>query len=199
MTASDQATAYERSWSGTADCVHFWREPRYGDMECLTARYRDHHYVPHVHETYAIGVIIEGAEAWHYRGARHVAGPGEIVSVMPGELHDGEAEDQLFAYRMLYPSVAQVRRALAEAGLPNPPLPTIPETKIEDRELASALVRLHSLLERGACASISSSWRLWPGSSHDTGSGQASPPDRPGRPPPWQGCAITWRPTSTRT
>jgi len=65
----DQQTAYALSapqdvrdaagQGGAADSVCFWREPRYDDLECLTARFFRHASTPHVHDTYAIGEVVE--------------------------------------------------------------------------------------------------------------------------------------------
>ena len=125
--AIDQQTAYARSAKQprdkVPDSVCFWRERRFDDLECLKARFFRHAYAPHVHDTFAIGVILEGAEAFRYRGVRHVAPAGSLVAVNPDELHDGAPAEDGFAYRMLYPSVALVQAIADElddrpAGFP---------------------------------------------------------------------------------
>jgi AraC-like DNA-binding protein len=153
----DQQTAYALSapqdvhdaarQGGAADSVCFWREPRYGDLECLTARFFRHAYTPHVHDTFAIGVVVEGAEAFRYRGARHVAPAGSLVAVNPGELHDGCAAVDGFAYRMLYPSV-EMLQSLAEELSEHPAgLPAFGEAVTADPETAALLCRAHALME----------------------------------------------------
>ena len=110
----DQKTAYRQSAAAGSDDVRFWRERRLDDLECLKARFRRHRYLPHTHDTYAVGVITEGAEAFTYRGATHIAGPGQVVCVNPGELHDGEPARDEFSYRMLYPSIGLVERVASD-------------------------------------------------------------------------------------
>src|SRR3546814_8844329 len=86
--AIDQQTAYalsaQKAPDGAApakggDAVRFWRERRFDDLECLKARFFRHAYAPHAHDTFAIGVILAGAEAFRYRGARHIAPAGSLV------------------------------------------------------------------------------------------------------------------------
>src|SRR5690606_14970529 len=99
-----QAPGHDRS-AGTAqggsDAARFWRERRFDDLECLKARFFRHAYAPHVHDTFALGVILSGAEAFRYRGMRHVAPAGSVVAVNPDELHDGQPSGDGYAYRML--------------------------------------------------------------------------------------------------
>src|SRR3546814_2871305 len=68
----DQQTAYalsaQKAPDGAApakggDAVRFWRERRFDDLECLKARFFRHAYAPHAHDTFALGVILAGAEA----------------------------------------------------------------------------------------------------------------------------------------
>jgi hypothetical protein len=75
----DQLTAYRASGPRTGERVRFWREQRLDNLECLEARFRTHRYTPHVHETFAIGVIVSGVEIFRCRGARHRAAPGHPV------------------------------------------------------------------------------------------------------------------------
>ncbi|MEQ8355011.1 MAG: AraC family transcriptional regulator [Kiloniellaceae bacterium] len=152
----DQQTAYALSARDlpsagkSADSVSFWREPRFGDMECLTARFFRHAYSPHVHDTFAIGVIEAGAEAFRYRGARHVAPAGSLVAVNPDELHDGCPAEDGFAYRMIYPSVALIQD-IAD-GLEGRPagFPAFREAIIDDPEVAGLLGWAHVLMQRRA-------------------------------------------------
>lgn len=144
----DQQTAYARSGPRPQDQVAFWREQRYDDLECLKARYYRHSYAPHTHDTFAVGVILAGAEAFHYRGVRHVAPAGSLVAVNPDELHDGEAVDGSFAYRMFYPSVAMVQRIADELADGEAGFPAFREGVMDDPALAARFVRLHRALER---------------------------------------------------
>lgn len=159
--AIDQQTAYALSargpgglpaGGGAGDSVRFWRERRFDDLECLKARFSRHSYAPHVHDTFAIGVILAGAEAFRYRGARHVAPAGSLVAVNPDELHDGAPAQDSFAYRMLYPSVALVQRLADELADRPAGFPAFIRPVMDDPEVARLLSEAHSLMEARADA-----------------------------------------------
>lgn len=158
--AIDQQTAYALSSrqageadagpGRAADSVCFWREGRFDDLECLRARFYRHAYAPHVHDTFALGVILAGAEAFRYRGARHVAPAGSLVAVNPDELHDGAPAGEGFAYRMLYPSVGLVQGFADELDDRPAGFPAFREAVMDDPEVAARLGAAHTLME--ACA-----------------------------------------------
>lgn len=84
------------------DFSRFLRIPE-GGCELLSARYSQQHFGRHAHDRYAIGVITHGVEKLYYRGAHHLGGSGTVVTLSPGEIHDGVPVDQAgWAYRMLY-------------------------------------------------------------------------------------------------
>ena len=152
--AIDQQTAYALSAEDSrksvpqgGDVVRFWRERRFDDLECLKARFVRHAYTPHVHDTFAIGVIVAGAEVFHYRGTRHIAPSGSLVAVNPDELHDGEPSPDGYAYRMLYPSVA-LMQAIADEVTDRPAaFPAFDQPVLQDGEVAARLSAAHSLME----------------------------------------------------
>ncbi len=145
--AIDQESAYALSGRRPQDRVCFWREARYDDLECLKARYYRHSYAPHTHDTFAVGVILAGAEAFRYRGQRHIAPAGSLVAVNPDELHDGEPEGETYAYRMFYPSVALVQQIADDLGERPAGFPAFRDAVIDDPDLAERFIHLHSLLE----------------------------------------------------
>jgi quercetin dioxygenase-like cupin family protein len=55
----------------------------------LTAHYRCFAFAPHVHEAYSIALSESGAERFRYRGAKHVAVPGDLALLNPDEVHTG--------------------------------------------------------------------------------------------------------------
>ena len=69
----DQKTAYCESAASGGDDVCFWRERRLDGLECLKAHFRRHRYLPHTHDTYAVGVITDGAEAFYTALQTHFA------------------------------------------------------------------------------------------------------------------------------
>ncbi|HYF55894.1 MAG TPA: AraC family transcriptional regulator [Salinarimonas sp.] len=135
---------------GRGDVTLFWRVPRLRGLELLRATFRTHAYAPHTHETYAVAAILDGCEAFHHRGERRYAGPGQIALVCPDELHDGEPAAGFFEYRTIYPSVALMREIAEDlAGRPVPHAPWFPRSVVDDPELAAALARLHAALRPG--------------------------------------------------
>ncbi len=53
----------------TCEQVKFWRDPALSNLELLRAKYVTHSFSPHIHEGFAIGVIVGGAEAFTYQGS----------------------------------------------------------------------------------------------------------------------------------
>ncbi|OLS63568.1 AraC family transcriptional regulator [Pseudomonas putida] len=84
------------------DFSQFLRIPE-GGCELLSARYSQQHFGRHSHDRYAFGVITQGVEKLYYRGAHHFGGAGTVVTLSPGEIHDGVPVDNAgWVYRMLY-------------------------------------------------------------------------------------------------
>ncbi|MFZ6646519.1 AraC family transcriptional regulator [Undibacterium sp. TJN25] len=104
----------------TENRTDVWTDTALDAVEFLRADYRDLSFSPHVHETYAIGIIEAGGQ-W-FRPERHsalVMPQGTLCVINPGTVHEGHAADQAgWRYRMFYPPVSLVARALAEEGGP---------------------------------------------------------------------------------
>ncbi|MBP2226954.1 AraC-like DNA-binding protein [Azospirillum agricola] len=126
--------------------ARLWRESRFDRMECLNARFEQHAYAPHTHETYVIGVITAGTELYRYRGVLHSAVAGDVVVLNPDELHDGRPAGEGFAYRIFYPPVALLEQTLADA-LGRPARPSFTDTILKDPELFRVIQALHRGLE----------------------------------------------------
>ncbi|NJN22176.1 MAG: AraC family transcriptional regulator [Leptolyngbya sp. RL_3_1] len=131
------------------ESVTFWRDPKLADMEVLKATYITHAFSRHSHESYAIGVIESGVEAFAYRGSTHHAAAGTLLIIHPGEVHTGYAGAQEgWQYRMIYPPIALMQRAMAELALPPSQVPFFPDTVIADRRLVQQFLALHQALEQ---------------------------------------------------
>jgi AraC-like DNA-binding protein len=106
----------------------------------------------HAHDTFGIGRIRRGAQR-SWSGAGWVeAGPGDLVMVNPGEVHDGQPIDALGRrWQMLYLDPALVEAAAAEAvpgGRASPAwLPVV-----RDPRLAAAFECWHARLAADAGA-----------------------------------------------
>jgi AraC-like DNA-binding protein len=96
--------------------ARYWASPDDG-VELLRARYVEHRYDPHIHETYAFGLVEGGRQTFACRGERHYSTGGSIFAINPGDAHDGEAaDDDGFVYRMIYVEPKAMAAHLADAG-----------------------------------------------------------------------------------
>jgi len=75
----------------------------------------DHSFPKHTHDQFGIGVILRGAQMSLSGRGMVDAGPGNVITVNPGEVHDGlPIDDQGRAWRMLYFDPAIVLDALSD-------------------------------------------------------------------------------------
>jgi len=104
-------------------------------------------FARHSHEEFGIGLIVRGAQRSFSGRGTVEAGPGDIIMVNPGEVHDGQSlEEGGRAWRMLYiqPTVwQQLAGELAEQeGCAQPLL--LPQ--VRDSGLRQQFMRLFALL-----------------------------------------------------
>jgi len=119
--------------------------PEIPHLECFRAVGFVHEYPRHCHATWAIGVVDQGMGGIWYRGAHECGGPGELITINPGEVHTGyPLEKQGISYSMLYVASELVRDALLDPTR----LPVFPGI-VRDSALALRLRRLCRWLERG--------------------------------------------------
>jgi AraC-like DNA-binding protein len=139
----------------TREQVKFWHAHELGQLELLHATYITHTFTRHIHNGFAIGIIERGAEEFYYRGADHVAAAGNVVVINPGEVHTGQAVTEAgWTYRMLYPEVALVQRAMVEVTGRPMDIPDFPEPVIQDEYLTQLIRQLHLTLENPATTTL---------------------------------------------
>ena len=118
-------------------------------LERIEARIYGEFYTPHRHDTYGLGVTLDGVQTFRYRGEKRVSTVGRVIVLHPDEVHDGAAgtEDGL-RYRMLYLAPSLLRRAAngRQAALPFVADPVIDDPALRDTLLA-ALVDLDGGLD----------------------------------------------------
>lgn len=142
--------------------IKYWRSPQFANLELLHAHYVTHAFNRHIHETFAIGVILEGAEGFSYRGESLVAPAGHLVMINPGEPHTGHsATESGWTYRMLYPDVSLLQRSLHDGHPGNSTIPFFPTPIVRDPEMQHALLRLHLALEQQPSQLEQDSRMLW--------------------------------------
>ncbi len=96
-----------------------WLVQAQGDIDRIEARFSGLAYAPHRHDTYAIGITLEGVQSFDYRGAARHSLPGQLVILHPDELHDGRAGDgAAFRYRTAYIPPSDIQSVLGGAPLP---------------------------------------------------------------------------------
>lgn len=135
--------------------VKFWHAYELGKLELLHATYITHTFARHTHNGFAIGIIEQGAEGFYYRGANHVAPAGSIVVINPGEVHTGQAVTEAgWTYRMLYPGVPLVQKAMGEATGRFAEIPDFAEPVIHDDYLRQLIHQLHLILENPATTAL---------------------------------------------
>jgi AraC-like DNA-binding protein len=88
-------------------------------IERLEAALVGEAFSPHRHDTYAVGVTVQGVQTFRYRGELRHCLPGEGHVLHPDETHDGAAgTDEGFGYRIVYVDPALVQEALGGTALP---------------------------------------------------------------------------------
>jgi AraC-like DNA-binding protein len=136
---------------GEGETARFFAASRFGGIDCLTATFRTHVYPPHTHETYVVGTIETGRDVVSARGFRGHAGPGDIIFIMPQDVHDGAPVDGGYSYRMSYPGEGFMRMvAEAVSGRPVAGAPFFRAPMVHDPEGARLFSAAHQALESGA-------------------------------------------------
>ncbi len=117
--------------------------PPSAGIERIEARFFGAAYARHRHDTYAIGLTLQGVQRFWYRGAERVSLPGQVLVLHPDEVHDGGAGDErCLKYRMLYVEPAQLLSALGDGAAP----PFVAEPVIDDDALRAMLAQAFASL-----------------------------------------------------
>jgi AraC-like DNA-binding protein len=75
-------------------------------------------FAPHRHDTYTIGVTLQGVQEFTYRGGAVHSLAGQAFVLHPDELHDGRPGEGGFRYRALYVEPHLIQEALEARSLP---------------------------------------------------------------------------------
>jgi AraC-like DNA-binding protein len=162
-TAAASGTASRHTgWVGAEqpeDWARYWRSPD-GQVEAMHARFRDHVYHRHSHDTYSLGLTESGAQAFTCRGAGHVSTAGLVMAFNPDDPHDGHAATGTgFTYRMIHLAPALLTGLLADLTGTESGMPLFAAPVLTDPALAAALRRLHRSLT-GPASPLEQSERL---------------------------------------
>ena len=130
------------------DTATFLSVPELGGLEAIRATFRQHHFAPHYHETYLVGVTEGGVELFEARGQSYASTAGSVRLFNPGEVHTGRApEGRSWSYRAFYPSAELMRRAAADLCRRPVPTPTFKDCIVTDRPMADLVLNAHGSLE----------------------------------------------------
>ncbi|MDB6142438.1 MAG: AraC family transcriptional regulator [Pseudomonas sp.] len=134
------------------DFSQFWRIPE-GETELLSARYSQQDFGRHSHDRYAIGVITHGVEKLYYRGAHDLGTAGSVVTITPGEIHDGRSvTEQGWMYRMLYIDPDYLNRVVFSDRFSDGHIHLFRDALTVDPVLANLFLSCHRHLEVAATA-----------------------------------------------
>src|SRR5258708_8456420 len=119
--AGSEGVLRDAAGDGTREYMRLGRSAH--GLERVEARFVGQAFSPHRHDSYAIGLTLEGVQTFRYRGAQRLCLPGECHVLHPDELHDGGSGSAApFAYRIAY-----VDPRLVQAQLGGAPLPFVPD------------------------------------------------------------------------
>ena len=114
-------------------------------FEILRGRFVRQRFAPHMHDTYAIGVMESGAATCKSRGRESTHAPGDLITITPEQVHTGEPlSAEGWSYRMLYIPREVMARVTGDDALTR-----FANTGPADHELSARIARVHALLEQG--------------------------------------------------
>ncbi|TDC04238.1 AraC family transcriptional regulator [Nonomuraea longispora] len=129
--------------------VRYWREPLWGGVDLMRARFTGDRFARHSHDTYAIGVVEEGLEEIAFPDGPRYTGAGEVVMIDPGVVHTGRARTpEGWTYRVLYPRPDQLAAIADEAGAGDEP-PSFTTWSAADERACAMLLSAHRAAELG--------------------------------------------------
>ncbi|TDE27324.1 AraC family transcriptional regulator [Nonomuraea mesophila] len=129
--------------------VRYWREPLWGGVDLMRARFTGDRFARHSHDTYAIGVVEEGLEEIAFPDGPRCTGAGEVVMIDPGVVHTGRARTpEGWTYRVCYPRPDQLAAIADEVGAGGEP-PAFTTWSAADEHASALLLSAHRAAEQG--------------------------------------------------
>lgn len=132
------------NYSGT---LRIWRPADLQSLELRLGTSFQHTYPRHWHEEFFISAITAGAGRFHYRGSYHLATPGTLTLVTPGEVHAHCGCDGGRSFRSIHMPWSLVADIAAEVTQRADSLPAFPSSVIADARILRGFLKLHRLLE----------------------------------------------------
>src|SRR5262249_17646265 len=132
---SSEGILRDAAGDGIREYLRLGRSAR--GLERVEWRFVGEAFSPHRHDSYAIGLTLEGVQTFRYRGARRICLPGECHVLHPDELHDGGSGSAApFAYRIAYVDPTLVQAQLGGSPLPFVTDPVVRLTDAQRRDLS---------------------------------------------------------------
>jgi AraC-like DNA-binding protein len=121
-----------------------WRIGELGNLEVLHATFVTQSFPRHTHDTFAIGMNVQGTKVYTYEGGTTYVPAGGIIVTNPGDVHAGHAaDDQGCTYQNAYPDVALLQQIVSEVVGRVKSAPAFPQPIIHDPALFRLLRDLH--------------------------------------------------------
>lgn len=112
-------------------------------IERMEAFFSGYGFAPHSHDTYALGITLNGVHNFNYQKSMRHSMPGNAIVIHPDEPHDGEAGTEAgFHYKILY-----IQPEIIQQVLGGKPLPFISGGISTDQRVISAIARMLSNLD----------------------------------------------------
>jgi AraC-like DNA-binding protein len=120
--------------------VRAWQPSLPGIREVFHARFVEHRYPPHTHDTWTVLVVDQGSIRYDLDNRGHGSSPGTVTALPPHVVHDGRAAHHAgFRKRVLYLETSELSERLIG--------PAVDQPRIDDPRLQRDLDRLHRLLQ----------------------------------------------------
>lgn len=120
--------------------VRFWRDPDLGGLELRYSRYDQACFGEHTHDTYSVGIILDGTTEAVLRGEPASPRAGHVVLIPPDEIHAcNPVKGSGWAYHMFYPDKEWLRGMALDFAGNDVGYPSFIAALVEDDELFSAL------------------------------------------------------------
>ncbi|WP_163338168.1 AraC family transcriptional regulator [Desulfopila sp. IMCC35008] len=123
------------------------RAPKLDNLLLFKAHYHKFQFTRHCHDDFALGLMYRGVQRFSYRGAARYAPAGTLITVNPGEIHDGmSGDDSDFSYRIMY-IPWELMQTIGEEMVAGRKNHYFAHPVINDRELSQQLGHLLQLLD----------------------------------------------------
>jgi len=115
------------------------------EISLIEANYQSFAFSRHYHLDFHIGLITSGEQKFHYKGACHHVGKGQLVIMPPDELHDGQSMQKSGYQVRVFSLEPKWLSELAQLKQPHNQI-NFNQLVISDQKLFGSLTQLHQRL-----------------------------------------------------